>query len=135
MNALFEVCEAGIALLLVEKHMRSLAEIPMRADLAPDHVSVEHRNGKPPLLSARLLRHNLAAEPRFVRLGDTSMALEYAFRAEGDQRAVFLLRLEVDGTLRIVGGPRIEVDGAAVLDACLSAVLQSHLFRPEPVPA
>ncbi len=60
MNVLFEVCEAGIALLLVEKHMCSLAGLPIRADLAHDLGHwVEHADSvgpRPPASTRRMTR-------------------------------------------------------------------------------
>ena len=71
MNALFNVCEAGIALLLVEKHMCSLAGFPVRADLAHDLAYwVEHADtvgDRPPASTRRMTRRALRTIRRLQR--------------------------------------------------------------------
>ena len=125
----------------LERHADALVDSINRdrQQLAADHVSGAHRNGHPPVLSARLLRHDLTARPRFVRLADGSKALEYAFRAEGDERHAFVLRLDVAGDLFLHSakhkGERVALEAASVLHACASAVLASHLFEPALVAA
>lgn len=71
MNAAFKLCEAGMANLLLEKHRCSLAEIPVRADLAHDlaHLvgRVQSVGPRPPASTRRMTRRANRAIRRLRR--------------------------------------------------------------------